>query len=348
MKFKGLAIFALVFLVVGALGIDASASACRHAGSCLLFPFFKTDPGTALSVISITNTGPETVIVRIVWVTKQGDHCITDDDWIELTDGDTFTYLDSALAPVDQYGFSYAYVVDGDQSEAEVKYNYLIGQEYVFVNPEFDSEEWVVSYAVNAASYQALDVPEFDPEGSNYGGDGELQLDGVEFTMAPTHLYFPKFFAQPVPGDGDDHLAYSWLNFMNLTGGKFFGVTVKFHIWNDNEHAWSANRQYDCYDWEQLADISDAFTEEFILGSIHEDDADEPYGFADLAEVGWFEMWGIQATYDILSYENPSVYAVLVETCGDVFGGADLPFQEENPDDFNFASLYPQTIPQWR
>jgi hypothetical protein len=331
MKFKGLAVLALAFLVVGAITYDASASACRNPGSLLLFPKFQTDAKN-LSVITITNTGPEDIIIRIVWVVFDDEyyHCVPFDTWVELTRMDTFTFMDDALFFENARGFSYAYVVDDYFSEAEQDYDYLIGQEIVWSNSG-DSPDYVVNWGANAVAFEALDV----------NGDGLLELDGEEYTLAPSKLFFPRFFGQP-SDNYPDHPFRSFLVFVNLTGGKFFGVTTKMMVFNDNEIPYSVTKQFPCWYWTKLKYVSGVFENEYLMGTDH--DEDEPVGFADYTETGWFHMYGLQAYYDTVTISNPSIYAVLIETVGGEFGAADLPWQVEDPD-FDKGSLYPITIP---
>ena len=329
MKFKGLAILALAFLVVGAFTYDASASACRHPASLLLFPHFKTD-GKNLSVITITNTGPEDIVLRIVWVYKDKGHCIPADTWIEMTRNDTFTFMDRDLFFEDEEGFSYVYVVDDLYSDAEVDYDYLIGQECVFSAEQEETLPFVVNYSINAVGFEALDV----------NGDGLLELDGNEYTLAPAKLMFPRFFGQPDAEDGEGQFK-SRLIFVNLTGGKFYDITTKFLIFNDNEKGYSRTVQFDCWKKQKLTSISGVFENSYLLGTDHAEF--EPLGFHDVVETGWFYFYGEQAYYDILSIDNPSAYAVLIETIGAEFGSADLPWQIESPN-FDHGSLYPTVI----
>lgn len=330
MKFKGLAILALAFLVVGAFSYDASASNCRNPGSLLLFPHFKTD-GQNLSVITITNTGPDDIVLRVVWVYKNSDyHCIPADTWIELTRNDTFTFMDKDLFFENEEGFSYVYVVDDLYSEAEVDYDYLIGQELIF-GTSGSTPPFVVNYGINAVAFEALDV----------NGDGLLKLDGVEYTLAPYKLMFPRFFGQPDVG-GPPTGFESWLIFVNLTGGKFFGQTTKWLIFNDNEVGFSRTVQFPCWWKGGLTEISGVFENSFLVGTDH--DEDEPLGFQTIVETGWFYYYGEQAYYDTVTIDNPSSYAVLVETIGADYGGADLPWQIEDPA-YNTGCLFPTIIP---
>jgi hypothetical protein len=244
---------------------------------------------------------------------------------------DTFTFLDDALFFESAQGFSYVYAVDGPFSEAEIDYDYLIGQELVWSTDEGDAPQYVVHFAINAVAFQALDV----------NGDGLLELDGVEYTLAPAKLFFPRFFGQPDLG-ANGHPFRSWLIFVNLTGGKFFSVTTKFLIFNDNEKPYSKTKQFPCWYRSYLNEVSGVFENSFLVDTDH--DEDEPVGFEDLIETGWFYMYGEQAYYDTLTIDNPSIYAVLVEAIGKEFGSADLPWSIEDPD-YDNASLWLTTIP---
>lgn len=335
MKFKGLAVLALALLVVGGFAFEASASACRNPGSLLLFPYFDTD-GQNLSVITITNTGPDDVVLRIVWVYREkwgsGQyHCVPADTWIELTRNDTFTFFDKDLFFEDEEGFSYVYAVDDFFSDAEIDYDYLIGQEILFQSEPGDDPKYLINASINAVSFEALNV----------NGDGLLKLDGVEYSLAPSKLLFPRFFGQPDLENPEVKAFESWLVFVNLTGGKFYNVTAKSLIFNDNEIGFSRTFQFPCWDVIKLNELSGVFENSFLVKTDH--DLYEPLGFEKLVETGWFYLYGQQAWYDTNFINDPSIYAVLVETIGLVYGAADLPFQLEDPK-FNKGSLYPTTV----
>lgn len=343
MKFKGLAILVLAFLVVGVFTYDASASACRHAGSALLFPEFNKNPAENISMVTITNTGPHDIWLRFVWVyTAEEQHglvCRPANQYIPLTKYDTLTFLDNALsnAPSNSEGFLYVYVVDYEGSTAEVEYNYLIGQAGIYEVP--NTVNVVIGYSYNAVAFKALAaVDDFQPNatGPYSTGDGLLELDGTEYSRPPKTLYFPKFLGQPDadPVNGPAANAQSWLIVVNLTGGKYYGADGVLEIYNDNEKVFSDVFEVPCWSKTKLGDVAEAFrlSSLFSAWNLPQNNLDEPWGMADYLETGWFYMFGEWAFSNWPNSElkeKPSVYAVLVEMVNDEWGNADLPFQDE-------------------
>ena len=169
MKFKVLIVVAIACLGIGMVSMDAAAYD-RNPASCLLYPLYDTSP-ESLAVMTITNVGDVTLAVRLVWV----DHevCTPEDQWIELTAGDTFTFIDSAMNPeFDEQGFMYAYVVESVGSTIEEDADCLIGQELFFsVGGGGGGENSIpgnLQYGVNAQPFEALNIVK----------DGDLHLDG--------------------------------------------------------------------------------------------------------------------------------------------------------------------------
>jgi hypothetical protein len=321
MKFKGIAILAVACLALGMLSYDASADG-RNPGSCLLFPNYNT--GTdSIAVLTITNTGDETVALRLVWIDKE--ECTPEDQWIELTAGDTFTFLDEAMNPEkDEQGFMYAYVVESIGSRLEADYDYLIGQELLF-------QIWPgsVTYGINAVAFEALSLV----------ADGDLHLDGTEYEAAPSEIFFPRFF-----GQNGIVAAVSKVIFINLTGGQHFEQQANVLVWNDNEQAFSSTVYFPCWDEIYLVDVSGATTEAHLLSSNHDplelwDGNNNP--LIPHVKTGWIEFmgdwsWNPQTSFYI---QNPSLYAVLVEKIGPL-SAADLPWQVEDPAVYNNAMLW--------
>ena len=317
MKLKGLAILALVFIALGAFSVDASAGACRNPGSVLLFPYYNTQ-GAGLSVMTITNTGNDDVWLRLVWVAE--DDCIPRDLWFELTKKDQLTFLDQAMFFGNTRGFLYVYAVEDEYSIAEIDYDCLIGQELVlFDSPESVSKP-ITAWGVNAVAFQALAV----------NADGNLHLDGVEFSLAPKTLYFPRFLGQPEVGA--QGYFQSLLILINLTGGTYFEATANALIYNDNEKAFSDFVKFPCWHIMPLNAFSLATRNEFLLNT--DQDEDEPIGLTDYdVETGWFTLTGQEATNIFFTHtiQNPSVYGVLIETLGsETWAAADLPWQIED------------------
>jgi hypothetical protein len=321
MKFKAIAIIALVCVAMGAFSIDASASNCRNPASLLVFPHYDTGI-QEMSVITITNTGMDTEWIRLVWIEGGEDGpCFPRDMWIELTRNDTFTFLDDALFFANTRGFVYAYVVDDEYSVAEKDADVLIGQELVFQGiPGVGT----VTYGINAVGFEALALV----------ADGYLKLDGVEYSLAPKTLYFPRFFGQ------NNSPFASHMILINLTGGMYFKATAELLVFNDNEQAFSDVIKFRCWEKRPLIEISSSTDNTYLKGSNQNED--EPVGFKNVVETGWLKMTGIEAvnTYFTHFIPNASVYAVLVETIGGAnYGSADLPWQIEDAS-YNNAALW--------
>jgi hypothetical protein len=318
MKLKGLAILALVFIALGAFHVDASASACRNPGSVLMFPYYNTQ-GAGLSVMTITNTGNEDVWIRLVWIAE--NDCIPRDLWFELTKKDQLTFLDQALFFGNTRGFLYVYAVEDEYSVAEIDFDCLIGQEMVLFDNPNNPENPITAWGVNAVAFEALDV----------NGDGNLHLDGVEFSLAPKTLYFPRFLGQPEIGAGQNYFE-SLLILINLTGGTYFEATANALVYNDNEKAFSDFVKFPCWHIMPLNAFSLATRNDFLLSTDH--DEDEPIGLTQFGvETGWFSLTGQEATNIFFTHtiQNPSIYGVLVETLGlETWAAADLPWQTED------------------
>ncbi len=313
---------AVFLFVFGSFSVDAQADSDRNPASCLLYPYFNTNQGN-LAVITITNVGPDTIYVRLVWIDEE--HCSPEDQWIELTGYDTFTFLDSAMNPELERGFMYAYVVDALGSVNEVANNTLIGQEFIFAVWNIPGGASLVDFGINAVGFQELAVV----------ADGKLHLDGVEYSAAPKSIYFPRFF-----GQGPNLL--SRVIFINLTGGKFFTALANILVYNDNEEAFSTTFEFPCFYFAKLQEVSGAVTEQFLLNTNHDplelwDGNANPN--APHKKTGWLDITGDFAYYFINQIDHASVYAVLIENVGGMWA-ADLPWQIEDPAEYNNAMLW--------
>jgi hypothetical protein len=310
MKFKLMSILLLVCLFVGFNANDAQA-ARENPGSLALFPYFDTT-GTAFSIFSLTNHSADDIAVRIVFV--EGKSCIPKDLYIKMTGKDTFTWLADAVFPQGFTGFIYAYVVEEFGNRSEVKKDVLTGQQHVLGSWNGRPVNW----SVNAAIFQVI---------KGVDGDGKLKMDGIEYGLAPTTVYFPRFY-------GQGGFFESRVVLINLTGGQFFDVSVKGLIFNDNEVPFSKEFIHDCHEVVPLSGFSAATTNAFLLGTAH--DPAEPLGIAGIVETGFLEITGNQAFNpdNGVVIDNPSVYAVLIESLGNTygFGYADLPFSIETVD----------------
>jgi hypothetical protein len=288
--------------------------------------------------MTITNTSGDEVWVHLVWVPEKT--CSPNNLWIYLSGNDTFTFLDKALGfQNNTRGFLYAKAVMGignDEKYVKRDFNYLIGQELLFMdNPESQIEKKVVTFGVNAVPFQAINVPGTET--------GVAHLDGSEYVLAPKTVYFPRFFGQP-DYKGPSSYFFSNVILVNLTGGMRFTTSANIAVYNDDERHLSEFTDLDCWALKPLNHLSDDTnaTWDSYLKSISNAD-DEPYGFEDFVETGWISITGFEAwnklNPQILTTE-PSLYAVLVETLGhETFAAADLPWQIEDAM-YNHATLW--------
>jgi hypothetical protein len=309
MKMKIVLFLLLVFAAFCLLSSTAEAGR-GEPGSLLFFPYYDTYK-SSINVVSITNTGDELLDVRIVFV--DGDECSPTDFYIQLTPYDTFTFLTKALLwPQEEAGFIYAYVVENPGTYDEKDADYLIGQEFVISN----WEGGLVNFALNAVAFQCL----------NPTPDGKLKLDGVEYSLAPRRVYFPRFFGQST-------YFSSMLLLVNLTGGQYFTTYTYYLVFNDNEIPFSIARKHDCWDMMSLSAVSGVFTNTYLLSTNH--DPAEPMGFATFVETGFGHIEEVSVTNPDtgVTIDNPCMYAVLFETvCGIGYGLVDLPFYVTDPD----------------
>ncbi|MHC4942438.1 MAG: hypothetical protein ACYTG7_05400 [Planctomycetota bacterium] len=319
MESRSIQIVALIILAMS-LFTPAALANRDNPASCLLYPYY-TSCTKSMTIISTTNWGYDTVWVRFVFV--DGEECTPSDHWVELTPFDTFTFVTRALFPKEGDGFIYAYAVDHEGSHKEIDADVLVGQEIVIGNWDGD----LAHFSVNAVGYQCIDVQE---------EDGKLHLDGKEYTSAPKNLIFPRFFAQ------DDEYK-SKIVLMNLTGGQHFQVVLNIWMYNDNEVPFSQTRNVDCWEIQDLTDISEAFRKDFLIHTAH--DLNEPYGLTQSAETGTFWIRGNHAsnynTNPPVVFDRPSVYGFLIECLGAMgYGTADLPLQTQDWVQYNQGMLW--------
>jgi hypothetical protein len=325
MKHKGLILAVFACLALGMLTFDAMADG-RDPASCLLFPKYDTGTGH-IAVMTITNVGDMTLAIRLVWV--DSEDCTPEDQWIELTAGDTFTFLDQAMNPeFDEQGFMYAYVVESIGSKLEEDADCLIGQELIF---EVGFPGGNLNWGINAVPFTALNIVK----------DGKLHLDGVEYDCAPYKLYFPRFFGQ---GPNDGITAESYMILINLVGGQHFEQQADVLVYNDNEQAFSSTVYFPCWDITKLTNISGATTATNLLSSNHDplelwDGNNNP--LVPHVKTGWLIIesdwvWNPQTSF---VHDDPSLYGVLIEKIGGL-SAADLPWQVTDPAVNKYAMLW--------
>ena len=308
----------LFCFVFGIIATDAWAGSTREPAACLLFPYFNTNPDN-LAVFSITNVGSDPVSVRLVWIDEED--CSPEDQWIQLSGNDTFTFLDQAMNPEGEQGFMYAYVYEGSGSPANA--NCLVGQEIIIGT--WDPQNPLIQYGINAVGFQAINVV----------ADQKLHLDGVEYSLAPKSVIFPRFF-------GQDQVFLSKVILINLTGGKFFTARASIMTYNDNESGFSSSVEFPCFWFGNLVDLSSATKESFLQNTNHDpleiwDGNSNPNAYHK--KTGWMKITGKSAYYLMTDIEYASSYAVLVEEIETIFAGS-LPWQINDPVKYTNGMLW--------
>jgi hypothetical protein len=329
MKLKVFVVLALVTLMCILATPTASASR-QNPGACLLFPYYDNTGGT-LTILTVTNVSQEPVWLRMVWIDEVD--CIPRDSWWEMTGEDTFTFLSNAMIFGASKGFLYIYVVDGEFSineRTDIDTNILTGHSFVFDAWENGSSG---CFAVNPFIIQAIEPL----------GDGNLFLDGVEFTAAPRTLYFPRFFGQSNNSNADFWLSKMVL--INLTGGTFFYADADVYTYNDNESAYSTRITFDCFDLFNLIDVSPVTWNDFLVATNH--DASEPVGLSSYIETGWMKIRGDYAANIFHTHiiDNAFIYGFMMESLSTLGFGADLSFHiEGNHMDYDRVMLWSTRI----
>lgn len=296
-------------LVVAGLTSSALASNGRNPGSLLLYPEFDNRAGT-VTVLTVTNVDTnETsapVDVEFVYVGRfdsndNDANCLEFNRTETLTPADTFTCLTDFHNPNQEQGYAFVYARD-TATGAAISHDYLTGN--VMTVDGFEAFE----FSVNPVSYLGLDAD---------NGDGDLQLDGVEYSGTPAEIVIPRFL-------GQTGLRVSDLILIGLSGEVDYETTVDFLIFNDNERIFSSEYTFRCWERVHLTDISNIFRNDF-LADWTDDDPQEIVG-AQNVESGWIHISGHSYGNSSATFMDPSFYAVLIERISSM-GASDLPFE---------------------
>lgn len=285
----------------------------RRPSSLLLFPEFDNREGD-VTVLSITNVacGPlNDVSVEFRFIDEQD--CSEFDRTVHLTGCDTLTLLTSAFNPQQERGFVYAFAVDAP-SRRPIVFNNLTGQ--VLVVSGID----LMEYSMNAVGFRGIGDGVF----TDLDGDEILELDGVEYAMAPEKILVPRFFGQSGIFTSRGGMFRSELILIGLSGGARFDTTVDFLIYNDNEEVYSSEYTFRCWERVPLLDISGVFSNSFLQNFTNSNPG-EVLG-AQHVESGWMQIVGAIAQSNTTVIRDPAIYAVLVERAGGA-AAADLPFE---------------------
>jgi hypothetical protein len=314
---------ALTAMTLSGLSLGALANAgTPEPGSLLLFPIFDNGRG-ADTYITVTNTNSDmtqvgnllagTVDVEYVYIA--GDDCFEFNRTRRLTPNDTITVSARADNPNERDGYVYVFAKSPTTGQA-ISWNHLIGIERVL---DAGGED---DFDVNPYVFKS---PDADGTPTDHNGDGERNLDRLEYEGAPDELLVPRFVGQ----DGSDS---SELILINLTGAAQFTAIVDFLVYNDNEEVFSAQVSFVCWEDFDLLDISGLFGETFLESTNHNVN-EEING----DEYGWFRMDGRIAFSSADSVLDPAILSLLIEEINDGTG-AELPFSSGSQDNGELVS----------
>jgi hypothetical protein len=316
-KIVSFGLAALAFLGISPSGIAGG----REPGSLLIFPEFDNRIGD-LTMFTVTNTNVDfthnpttnlpngTIEVNFRYIGRFDTNgnpipCLEVDRSVTLSPGDTFTFLTRAHNPQQEQGFMFAFAVHPTTGRP-YDFDHLIG------NAMFLSGIEARDYSTNPVTLDAKTGGDTDLD-----GDGIRDLDGAEYEALPDEILIPRFLGVRPSLESD-------LILLGLSGGAQFETIVDFIAYNDNEEAFSAQRQFRCWERVPLDVISSIFRNDFLVTTNHA--ANEPLG-AELRESGWIHLDGSVAFSTHQQIIDPAIYAVLVETVKRASGAADLPFE---------------------
>jgi hypothetical protein len=152
----------------------------QKAGSVLIYNLYASstiNPGVENTRMNITNTGQGTVFVHLFFV--DGSTCSVADSYICLSPNQTLAMLASDIDPGIR---GYMVAIATDDRGCPIKWNYLIGDEYV----KYTSGS--VNFAANLAA-EAFAAIVDDPAGCVAASVSvPIRLDGVFYNSAPRVL----------------------------------------------------------------------------------------------------------------------------------------------------------------
>jgi hypothetical protein len=318
MRFTKFALSGLTVLACLGTASEALANG-RNPASLLLFPEFdNTINDLTLLTVTNTNTGvnPDgsngTVIVEFVYIGKfnlqhQVINCLEFDRPEILTANDTISVITKVHNPQQEQGFVYAFAKDLVTGKAKV-FNFLIGN--VLTLESITQLE----YSMNPVAFKGIGNGSGNTDLNN---NGLLDLDGMEYESVPDQILIPRFI-------GVDGVHYnSELILIGLTGGALFQTIVDFLIFNDNEEAFSAQFTFQCWNRVPLIQINGVFTQQFLKST---NNAPNEIIGAPQVEAGWMKLNGHTAFSTHAQFNDPAIYAVLIEKIG-LIAAADLPFE---------------------
>lgn len=333
----------LALALLCAAGASPLSADGRKPGSLLVYPINRVK--SAFTTISVTNTNLQPPIgvtqggatnVHFHYVNQLPDptskfkplDCFVNNRTEFLTPGDTTTHLTNChnFTPYD--GYVVVVAEDPLLQTLAWSHNYLIGSEIV-VNPNGGV------YSLNAIPFRSLQPGR---TATDRDGDGQYDLDGIEYEGAPEHLLIDSFMAFDSTG----------IVLLNATGGFAFDATMRFDVWNDNEFPLSALLTFRCWFEAPLRDVSLVFDGFFLANNTPDDpsELDTDCDGVDDIQTGWARIRGIQASSTAQSLLNPAVLGALTPTDDKLIDCAKLlwesPERQLNGDFFKFGSVDPE------
>ncbi len=332
-SFTTLALSGFAALSLGSLAFAGGT----EAGSLLVYPYFSNTRATR-TMLTVTNTNLDSVNggVNVEFVYIDGDHCLEFNRTRTLTPGDTLSVITKYDNPNYVEGYAYVFAKSKTTGKA-IKFDWLVGSAIVLTNDLTDPE---ISYTPNVFKAGAALAAGANTDLENAGaGDGQRDLDGLEYEKTPDQLIVPNFIA-----DNDDDFQPG-LVLLGLTGLQFTTI-VNFLVYNDNEEVFSAQVTVDCWELLRLRDDVSFVFDDAFLATTGQNAAEVYTGPGVLAnrlpETGWYSMTGAIANSTAATVANPSILALALNVDLDQ-SAAILPFwqgQRSNGDLLNL-SIFP-------
>jgi hypothetical protein len=255
-------VFFVVLFAIGLwLGVANAqqVSDLNEPGSMLVFPLIDNiNYSTIIEIVNRANT--DVWLMGYIITHGVGDSDFEKKDFfIHLTQKEPFwwdtgtaysrTDADGVLTQIQSFnqrkGFMFVWAVDSDKTALEIDWDFLKGDAIIFGNGN--------AFRYNAYPHQMLAA----------AGDRVLNIDGVEYTQAPSQIICEGFAENWIPNLGGTlAVANLDIDFIQSVQPKF---DINLQVWNQNEVAQSRHlsfnqfEQYDLTEDLQL-DINQIFT----------------------------------------------------------------------------------------
>jgi hypothetical protein len=318
-KFSSLALAGVAFT---GLALSASADSLDRTGSLLLYPLFDNNRG-GIYTVTVTNTNNDTTplptgqllagTVDVEFVYVHGYDCLEFNRTRRLTPNDTITVTTRFDNPNQSEGYVYAFAKSPTTGKA-IKFDWLAGDSFQ-VAPSLLGGIDIPPVVFLAGSALAAGA------NTDTDNDGVRDLNGTEYEQVSDELLVPRFVADK-DGQSEPELIL-----IGLTG-KNFTTIVNFLVYNDNEEVFSAQYSFDCWDRNDLHDISEVFSNTFLLSTNQNPSESVAFIPGQNLEYGWFRMDGAVAFSTAASVSDPAFLAVRIERIQEdgPIAGASLPY----------------------